>query len=486
MQEFWPQTSGLKSGTSDLATKSGELLGNPAVQRTFHHADQSLTDLPNLTTSPQDAQAKVEAQAQQLAKYVRHRNRAVWAQALVLFNVVGIPFSHGVYLEYYYTTALSTSKLNALAVIPALQILCILGTPIIVGWLYYWRGQRSGWRIAFFVTTILAVCVQLPLQWVDSYVLTMILQGPLLGASLGTLFTLSTLVLSSHYQFNLPLVSMQSGFMGFFGAIIYTLVARQGLGTRGAGHYAPAATAGILAGTLLTAYFLIRRVKESDFQPGIHSSQFAIKFPKDIGRIFKEQGTIWFLLGYMLVFFALFIFPIYIVVVLTQQPALVSPDTGAWVLITMFATAALSACISANVCFRERLGPVDNFIASSIIVGAASLLPTWMPSFLSALVCGAVYGIGLGAIIALHIKVTTAFYKEKVVWHQDMPARVAIVMVLGGCSAFAGLLVSAFVIENMENGVRIVTCVATGCLVVGGILIAFARWQRCGKFYVSI
>jgi hypothetical protein len=300
------------------------------------------------------------------------------------------------------------------------------------------------------------------------------------------LLPLSTVVLSSHYRFNQPLVSMQSGLMGFLGAIIYALIARQGLGVRGKGHFASAATASILFGTLLTAYTLIRRVKENELPPNSQEWHSNMKLPKSINKIWKEEGTIWFILGYMLIFFALFNFPIYVSLVLTQPPAITDPKTAAFFPIITLTTAAISACISANPILRKRLGPLNTFIASCVFAGAASLLPFFMPNLPVALPCGGAYGISLGAIISLHMKVATIFHGEKVVCHPDMPVRAAVMMVVAGCSAFTGLLASAFVIENVEGGMSIVASMAAACLVAGGCLIAFARWRRCRNFWVAI
>ena len=470
----------------DPSIKPGNIYSNPAVQGNFYDARQGITRPTQLTFHHQDLRAKEEARLKLLTKYARHRNRAVWAQALVLFNVVGIPLSQGVYLEYYYNAALTGCSLSALSIIPALQVACILCIPILVGWFYQWRGQRSGWRLMFFGATLLAFAAQLALQWIENYTVIMLLQGPFLGAALGTLFPLSTLVLSSHYRFNQPLVSMQSGLMGFLGAIIYAVIARQGLQVRGNSHFAPAATAAVLLGTLLLAYTLIRRVKQIEVPPDIQEWHSNMKLPRNICKIAKEEGTIWFILGYMLIFFAIFNFPIYISLVLTQPPATIDPKTAAFVPIVTLTTAAISACLSANPILRKRLGPLNTFITLCVFAGAASLLPFFMPYLPIALPSGSAYGISLGAIISLHIKVTTIFHGEKVVWHPDMPVRAAVMMALAGCSAFAGLLASAFIIENVRGGIRVVASVTAGSLVAGGCVIAFARWRRCRNFWVAI
>ncbi|KAF1911308.1 hypothetical protein BDU57DRAFT_560428 [Ampelomyces quisqualis] len=308
----------------------------------------------------------------------------------------------------------------------------------------------------------------------------MILHGPVLGAALGTLFTLSTLVLGTHYRHNLPLVSMQSGALGFLGAIVHTVVARHALRTT---THAPGANAGLLLGTSLAAYTLMQRVPHdavlTHFSP-------ASTLPTSIGAILQERGTPLFVLGYLLVFAGIFVFPVYTVAVLTAAAAPVAASTGTWVVVATLCTAALSACVSANPAVRKRIGPVNMFVAASVFSAAASVVPAYMRDSTSGLVCGAAYGIGLGAVLALHVKVTTVFHGDKGVWLPDMSARAAMMMALAGGSACAGIIVSAIVMESVQNGVQIVACVAAGCLGLGGVLIALGRWRRCRRFYVAI
>lgn len=454
-----------RQGAADLSARQGHLYGNPAVQPRLYNTDQ----------------ARREAKTKLRAKYARHRNQAVWAQALVLFNVVGIPLSQGVYLEYYFNVALPGNSLTALSIIPALQIACTCSMPILMGRLYHWRGQRSGWRSMFLAAATLALGAQLPLQWAKSYVVTMLLQGPILGAALGTLFSLSTLVLSSHYRSNLPLVSMQSGSMAFFGAIVYTLVVRQGLQTRGLGHFAPAATACILAVTLLVALLLLHRVQQDERPADPHA-----KLTESNAKMGKEKVSIWFVSGYAFIFMAIFVFPMYITLSLTSLSTHLDPDTASLVPITLLSTAAISACISANPFFRARLGPINTFIASTLLASAAILVPFFMPMLYAAVPCSSIYGIGLAGIIVLHIKVSSMFSSGAVLYHPHMPVRVALMMILAGCSAATGLLASAVLLEYMENGAKIAASGAAACLVLGACLIAVARWRRCRKFWVAI
>jgi hypothetical protein len=167
-----------------------------------------------------------------------------------------------------------------------------------------------------------------------------------MGSALGTLFTWSTLVLSSHYQFNLPLVSMQSGSMGFLGALVYTLVAREALQTQDSGHFAPAASADLVGGTLFIATLLSRRVDAGSTPPNMRKSRFGMRLSKSMGNIMEEKGTIWFMCGYILVFFAIFNFLVNIAFILTQPPS--HPATSTQTLHLMLSSPLLQQLRSAR------------------------------------------------------------------------------------------------------------------------------------------
>jgi hypothetical protein len=436
--------------------------------------------MPQTASHPPDTHAK----AKLLRKYARYRNQARCAHALVLFNVIGIPLSHGVNLEYHFTTAFPTTSLTLIVLIIALQLLCIFAMPFPVGYFYHKRGQRSGWGVLFITAALLASCAQLLCHWTQTYILAMILQGPILGLALGTVYTLSTLVLSSHYRHNLPLVSMQSVSIGFLGAITYTLIAKYGVRTRGVANFA---SAGILLVTLLLARILFRRAKEEQNEPWTKMPQLDIRLPRNISSIYKEDGTIFFLIGYILVFFGIFTFPLYTILILSQTPALYDLSIGSWVLVATLATAAISAPLTASPWFRKHIGPVDTFVASAIFSGAVSIIPAWMPvTFYLCVLAGALYGIGLGAILALHMKVWTCFHWSTASWHPDMGARAGIVSGVAGLSACVGLLVGAIVLEGMENGVRVGSVVSAVCLVGGGVFVAVGRWRRVRGFRVAV
>ncbi|KAF1940324.1 hypothetical protein EJ02DRAFT_406827 [Clathrospora elynae] len=414
-----------------------------------------------------------------LEREPRHRNRSVWAHALVLFNVIGIPLSHGVYLEYYFTTALPDKPLSSLAVIIGLQILCIFVMPLPIGCLYQSLGRREWWKAVFALAALVAVAAQVALYRNKTYMLIVLLQGPLLGAALGTLFTISTLVLASHYQYNIPLVSTQSGFAAFAGAVVHTALARFALQQYAA--FSQVFNGALIALTLLPAFFLLTRLKLDTLKPWTLRYQLNLKLPSHFMADLRSKGTIWFIIGYILVFFSIFIYPMYIITLLTQPPALMAPEMGTYTLLATLGTAAFSSAICGNSAVMKRVGPVNTFVASAIFAGAVTLSPILYPRIYVSVPLAAAYGVALGPILSLHQLVAAIFLGQKEEggkWRDDVPARVAIVMAMGGIGAFSGIVVLAAVAEGSAKGVDLVVRLAGACAVSGGGGVGMVRWFR--------
>jgi hypothetical protein len=416
----------------------------------------------------------------------------MWAQALLLTSVLGTPLSYAAYLEYYFSTLFPNTSLLLLALPIALQILTISLAPFPIGLLYTELGRRAYWKLLFAFAAVVAVASQITLYWITSYTGILVLQGALLGSALGTLLTLGTLVLSSHYRGDVPLVSVQSGFAGFAGAVLHTTLARFSLqGSKGEGYegFSQAASGGLMGGTLLVAFFLLTRVKTDESKRWSVKYSLHLALPREFLRdLTQVKGMLWFIVGYMLVSFGVLVYPIYAITLLTQSPSLFSPDQGFYALLAMLAVAALSASGAANSRIMGRVGPVNMFVAATIFAGAVMLAPVLYPRVYISVLLGGVYGIALGAMVSLHMIVAAIFVstKEGWRWADDMPARVAVVVALGGISAFGGILVAAFVAQGGESGENVALKVAGACLVGGGLLIGLVRlirWKEKGFLY---
>lgn len=411
------------------------------------------------------------------------RRKALWAHALVLLHVWGIPLSYGAYFEYYFNTQFPTKPLSSVAIPIALQLLCILGMPSLVGSLYHALGtQQEWWRLIFVIAGLTATATQFALQWCTQYTSVVILQGAVLGSALGTLWTVSILVLASHYKGDVPLVSTFCGFAGFVGAILHTLIARWGLSMQKDEQtgYAQIASGAFLFGTLLISLLLMRRVKEHALSPWSRCFQLRLKLPSKFVKDLWKSSTVLFLLGYIAIFLGIFTYPAYLVLLLTQPPTLFAPKTGTVGLLIMLSTASLSACLSANAHTRRRIGAVNTFAFASILAGAAALAPVRMPKAYVSFQLAAAYGLALGCFVPLNVVVTALFMgyqpPEKGKARQDdIPARVAFVMVLAGICTFTAIMASSVLVENLEKGLDVVLRITGGLLIGGGVVILGAR-----------
>lgn len=314
-----------------------------------------------------------------------------------------------------------------------------------------------------------------------------VLQGPVLGTALGACFTISSLVLAGHYKNDVPLVSVQSGFAGFAGSVVYTALSRFSYQSSEDGNGAPVHlyTGGVMAATLFTAFLLLARLDPRKEKEWMEGRTLHLCMPKHFLTDLKG-GRMWFFLGYMLVFSGILVYPFYSIVLLTQIPGLFFPDTATYSVLTMLSVAAILGSAAANIHVLRKIGAVNMFVAAAVLGGAICLAPVLYPELIVVVPLAAAYGVALGAIFSLHMVVAASFLSRKVDgrWEDDMPARVAIGMVLAGLSAFGGVVGAAALIEGSERGWQIAVKVAGACMVGGSVLVGCARlWLWKGVFY---
>jgi hypothetical protein len=321
-----------------------------------------------------------------------------------------------------------------------------------------------------------------------NYIAILLVRGLVLGGALGTCFTISTLVLASHYRNDVPLVSVQSGFAAFAGAVVYTVIARFAFQDAGLdGGLAYVYSGGVMSATLLSAFLLLVGLKSEDEELWTQRCKLHLCMPKG----FLEDargGGMWFILGYILVFAGVLVYPVFNVVLLTQVPGLFFPDAAAYGILGMLGVAAVSGSVVANLSSLRKVGAVNVFVAASVLAGAICLAPVLYPRLYVVVLLAGVYGVALGAILSLHMIVAAMFLSKKVEgrWEDDMPARVAIIMALAGLGAFGGIVGAAALLEGNKNGEKVVIKVAGACMIGGGVLIGFARmwrWRWKAAFY---
>ncbi|CAN9181730.1 unnamed protein product [Alternaria alternata] len=431
----------------------------------------------------------LHAVSSSLERAHRHRNRSIYAQALVLFNVLGTPLSSASRLEHDFTSVFPTKSLTSLAVVIGLQIFILLASPLPIGHLYNalanrqhgYRWSSWGWKMLFGVAIVVATTSEFLSYTVQkNYIAILLLRGLVLGGALGTCFTISTLVLASHYRNDVPLVSVQSGFAAFAGAVVYTVIARfafQDVGLGGGLAYVY--SGGVMGATLLSAFLLLVGLKSEDEELWTQRYKHHLCMPKGFLQD-ARGGGMWFILGYILVFAGVLVYPVFSVVLLTQAPGLFFPDAAAYGILSMLGVAAVSGSVVANLRSLKKVGAVNIFVAASVLAGAICLASVLYPRLYVVVLFAGAYGVALGAILSHHMIVAAMFLSKKVEgrWEDDMPARVAIIMALAGLGAFGGIVGAAALLEGNKNGEKVVIKVAGACMIGGGLLIGFARMWR--------
>jgi MFS family permease len=464
----------------------------------------------NRTVASKETQVSAE-NAKKWKKSRNDRKQSYIAQASILFNVWGIPLSFGPYLEFYYTNRWRHPVLQVSSII-AVQIFCLLGAGVPVLWLY----QHEYWRTTIIVASFTAIACQWVLYICTQWMAILLVQGFGIGTSLGTLYSMGTLILGSHHKNNYPLTSMVSVSASFLGAVCYTCIALVPMGSPSLLKTAYVINATITTFTLLSACFLMRR---SD----VTSSKTTIKITSSGNTTHKtttimtnnyctlkralpspghcnpllESGTWLFAVGYILTFTGLFIYLFYSVLLTPTSPSYTFPITPTWHLIITYAVATLTAPFAANMRLRCTLGSVNTFIAATFVATACIIVPVWFPYPGVGIPYNILYGIALGTILPLHTKALSVFHWSKFSYHDDMPARVAVVQAVAGLFVAIGIVWTGWVVDHTGERGRFVWkdtglgfgvggTVAAYVMLGGAILMMWARWRRCPRFCVII
>ncbi|PSN73446.1 hypothetical protein BS50DRAFT_482962, partial [Corynespora cassiicola Philippines] len=299
-----------------------------------------------------------------------------------------------------------------------------------------------------------------------------LVQGPVLGTALGMAYWIGVLCLASHYQNNVPLMSMGGVAGGMVGALVYTGLMYQFLRIERF-EWACFINAAVTGVSLVLALGLVRRCKLYDL---------GLAWP-NWGAIRKEKGTVWFMGGYFFIFFGLFACPVFLVLLVSN--ALMWPDEGARMLMTAFGLGAFSAAFSAHEStLRSHIGPVNTLMLSSGYAALSYILLAWIPGSGWVYAGTAVHGMALGSILTLHIKAGSVFHWSDQVYHDDMITRSHFLTCVASFAASLGIVTIAILVEATE-GFQIPFTVAGGSLFLGSVFFGIARKQRCGytKFW---
>ena len=410
------------------------------------------------------------------ATLTSHRIYSYYAHALILFNVFGVPLSSGIWLEYYFNSYLLSTPLVAIAAIFAALVTFLglavgLATRLYCRWPKYWRQQMLCGLLAL-SGAWLALLISGEEWWV-----LFIFQGVFTGAGLGVLGTVSTLVLSTHYNNDLAVALTLCVAAGFAGAVVHTGLSWYCLRTDSV-KMAYGINFALLSITLLLAVSLDKS------HTGL--SHFG---SSSLGAAMTGKPTSWKL--YLAISLStvslsvVFLFlPIYAPLLLSRNPTLDRADSGPYALLTLFSTAMFTAALLTKPP-ASHLPSVTLFTTATLLSGLAVLPIAWMQALYIAVPCAAVSGVGLGCACTFWVKGLSYVLATngKADAHGDtvppgLGRWVCVVMAIGGLVAGGGLVGAAAALDGWERGVQIVIGVSVSGWVLGGLVIRAGTAMR--------
>ncbi|KAF2020945.1 MFS general substrate transporter [Aaosphaeria arxii CBS 175.79] len=410
------------------------------------------------------------------------RRRSYIGSALISFNVYGIILSFGPYLDLYYKSIHPRKPdIVQLSSIQAARLVFAFAAIYPIGYFYRQKLQRT----TIWISTVGAILCQGAVIESSKWWELIVVSGSQ-GFFLGSLATSGILCLATHYRNNLPLTSMICTNAGFLGAITYTMISYMCVERPSKWVNAQYINISLLTPTLVIASLLLK--------PNPTYAHPQPLRPLPLKRYLTSRTTICFTLGYWLISTTLFVWPTtYLLLHSPSHSPSTSPLHLVLALTATYATAFISASIVTSPYVRRSVGPVNTFVAASLVAAACYLTPAWMPGNMIVLLPSTIiYGACLGPLVVLGVKVVSVFEGGgggKEGGEEDrrtMPGFIAGVQTGAGGSAGLGVMVAAVVVRAWDEGqggigFRVLGSGAVVLTVVGCLLLGCARWERGGR-----
>jgi hypothetical protein len=387
------------------------------------------------------------------------------AHALILFNVYGIPLSSGIWIEYYFNTFLPPVSLLTLSSVFATQLTVLSLAVGVSAWLHARWPQY--WRLYMFAGALLVCSAYIGLlsnnHSRDIWVLVLC-QGVLTGAGLGVLGAVSMRVLSAHYKYNITAISTLCVSAGFLGAIAYTALTWMTLRLDN-----PRLTYGLtlilLSLTLLPTLLLTK--------PSTNTQPLHRRAP--LPR--KRWRALLILAALPLTLTLATILPFYTPLLAALQPGPHRADTGPYIVLTLFFTALITSALVPHL--LDRFLAQTLFGAACTLAGVAAVPLVWMRRLEVAGPCAALYGVGMGVLCTLWLKVVVECLEEGGM--RDSRG-VGVLAAMFGVWAAGEVVCGAAVLQGVGRGVEIGLGAVAACLALSGLIIwaegGVRNWRR--------
>ncbi|KAF2203349.1 MFS general substrate transporter [Delitschia confertaspora ATCC 74209] len=403
-----------------------------------------------------------------------HKWQSYSAQALILFNVWGIPLSFGSYIEFYWNNHLYDEGLFAIISIFAMQLFGILSFSLITGSLL--ESSRYTEKPILWTAASGVIACQFLLSICTKWHQIFIVQGVVLGICLGMLLVTSTMALATHFDNYISVASTISSSIGPIGAIVFTITTHFLFQHDDSGFKPSCYANGTLSFVTLGIACMLQRPAYSGPQiirPMLRES---------LDAMMKEKGMMAFTLGYMCIWSVLLVWPTYIVLYIAQ---ITWPHTGSTVLLTSLVCTYLAHFFASKRRILYCWGAVNMVIASSLLCAISYFAFAFNPSLIVYWVFSPIYFFAMGVVTCLYVRLPPIF-----TWMggemKDDPICMAVILTLAGISAVVGQVIVALVILNTVEGAKMGMVVSGSVMLLGSVSLGVARGMRngWGAFYV--
>lgn len=408
---------------------------------------------------------------------------------MINFHTFGIPLSSGLILEYYYNNLFLEVPINEIALVFGIQWIGLFAMEWLVVKTFRWKH----WRWASVSVTIILILSRAVVARGSRPWMLLLGMHALEGLCLGFLRSTSLRCLASHYNDDVAAVSMQSGAAAMLGGLFYSFVAWIFLRTDNyqgmvwANFYIvlfalSPALAGFFQASKLDNE--VKKLKRTRSIPRIRHqrSTSAIQSEAEnqaMQENFKYDGLGTYLLlgGYFLIVTFVLVWPTLFPLLFASRPIYEYPEYAAYWSFSMFATATFTAVIFARPWPHRGLGVVNIFTSAGIFAGCLIIIAAWTPNFWMWGIVSVLYGLCLGPLLTLHMKVFNLLCRY---WTKARYLSAGL-----GVFVFGGVGVAGVMVQGYENGPVVLT-VPGGVMVVGGFCMAMGKWLKYPVRYVVI
>ncbi|KDB21309.1 hypothetical protein H109_06755 [Trichophyton interdigitale MR816] len=387
-----------------------------------------------------------------------------WAHAasgfFITFNTLGLNMAFDVFQAYYSKVLLRTSSPSKIAWIGSFQIFANFGLFLLVGLLTskgYFKLCFRGGAVSLMVTILLTGFCK---EWWQFF----LVQGVLMGCSMGLVFTSAVTVTTTYFSTNLGIATALAAVGSSFGGVIHPLIFNYSIHKVGFGWTLRI----ILLVNIITMIFPLIIIRE---RPGVarsYSSTMDWTMFKDVSYLLMAAGMFFSFWGVY--------FGFYFISLFGQDVLNMTSQMSLNLLIAMNTCNMLGRLIP-GIISDACLGPLNTVIPFVFV--SATFIFSWIgvDSVTSIYLTGCFYGFAAAAIQSLYLPTVFSFMGSS---RNNSPSRVGLVFILIALATLTGAPIGGRLVTLGKGSYLYAQLFAGISLTLATALFIAARYVKHG------